>query len=463
MNLVVNTYTFGRGLRWAKSGTLAAAWVLLSACSSDDGGGEDITDEPQNDRYAFASRDGVNVSAAQGVLANDGSAFESAELVSDVNAASTLDFRTDGSFSYTPGAGIENDAFTYRAIRSDGDSSTVNVSIAVLNAVAGCSEIDVTAAQSAVLNFAPSGAQADDGLTYNIVGQPTKGSVSGLDRETGQATYLFSGGARGSDSVTLRISDRYGTSADLEYQLALTPVRIMPLGNSLTEGIESDSDPSGNPDLDSPTLSQRVGYRKALFDSLNNAGYSFDFVGSRSNAGFNVLSDFQHQGHPGYTDYEISGQADPDGSNSDQFNASTDGVYNWLTQNNADVILLHAGTNNIINRTTADGMKRILDEIDRWENANGSEVTTLVAKIIDKQRNDSDHDKVIAYNANVQSLVNTRIGQGDNLVLVDIYNAVGSSLLDPTDKTHLTPAGYSAMASAWLNSINASAAVARCN
>lgn len=440
--------------------------LLAAGCSGDSGSGDSNADFVTNDRYAFASSSSVVVPTPKGVLANDGSDFESVQLLGGVNSASNLSLNADGSFAYTPGPQVSSDGFSYKALTGDGKSKTGSVTLVVAQAASGCSEIDVTSSQSGAFNVMQGNIVGDDKLTFTLLEQPVKGSISSLNAETGQINYQYGGVVRGLDTVRIRVSDDFGGTSEVDYQVVLVPVRIMPLGDSITEGIESDSDNSGDSTLDTPEMGIRSGYRKPLSDMLNNAGYNVDFVGSLTTAGFNLFSDFQHEGHPGYSDAEIAGDNDPTPgcSNSGGFNASTGGVYNWLTANPAEVVLLHAGTNNVncTNRANGVYIEKTLDEIDRWESDNNATVAALVAKIIDKQRS-GDNNNVEDFNASVQSLVNSRISQGDELVLVDIYGAVPSSLLDPFDKTHLTPAGYQQMAQEWMSAIDTSSAVASCN
>ncbi|MCB1755691.1 MAG: hypothetical protein KDJ38_09225, partial [Gammaproteobacteria bacterium] len=424
-------------------------------------------DAVNNDRYAFAGNTSVVVPTPKGVLANDGSDFKSVELVSGVNASSSLTLNADGSFLYTPGPQIATDGFTYRALTESGSAKAGSVTLVIAQPVAGCSELIVTEAQSGTFSVMQGDITKDDGLTFSLVAQPVNGAVSLLDAQTGQLSYSYNGAGRGLDKIRVQVSDAYGGSSEVEHHVALGPVRVMPLGDSITEGVESDSDNSGDPALDTPAMPNRSGYRKPLFDLLNGNGYEFDFVGSRTTAGFNVFSDFQHEGHPGYSDAEISGISDPTPGCSNSgggFDENTEGVYNWLTANPAEVVLLHAGTNNVncTNRADSVYIERILDEVDRWESDNNTTVKVLVALIIDKQRG-GDNSNVETFNASVQSLVNNRIGQGDDLKLVDIYNAVPASYLDPLDKTHLTPAGYQKMAEGWMSAIDSSAAIASCN
>jgi len=98
-------------------------------------------------------------------------------------------------------------------------------------------------------------------------------------------------------------------------------IRIMPLGDSITQGIGSGADPDDN--------DHQVSYRKTLWDLLVNAGYDVDFVGSQD-SGSMEFADPDHEAYPG-------GRADE----------IRDGIYNWLVAHPADIILLHIGTNDI--------------------------------------------------------------------------------------------------------------------
>lgn len=439
------------------------ALVILTSCSGG-GGGDSSADKVVDDQYAFASSGQVTVPTPKGVLANDGSDFVSVQLLSGVNATSSLTLAADGSFVYSPGAGLATDSFSYQALTSSGKTRDGTVTLFLDLDGVDCTEINVANSQSIGLSFAPAGLSAAAGLTYSIVGQASKGSVTGLDSALGTATYQYGGVSRGADSVQMQVQDAFGGSKSFTHILALSPVRIMPLGDSLTQGITSDStDEPPDAIYDSPAMNLRVGYRKPLFDLLNSAGYSFDLIGSQTDAGFAVFSDFQHEGHPGYSDYEISGSVDPDGSNvGDGFNPGIDGVYNWLSNNAADVILLHAGTNNVRFRTSSIGVENILNEIDRWESDNGATVGTFVAKIVDKNRSANDHADVLSFNSDLQPMVNARIASGDELVLVDLFSAVPYSIapasnptFDADDRTHLTAVGYQKMADGWKNAIDA--------
>src|SRR6478736_2531080 len=81
-------------------------------------------------------------------------------------------------------------------------------------------------------------------------------------------------------SITLAVVWFAATAARAE------PLRIMPLGDSITTGNDNFNQTPG-------------GYRTTLFNLLSGAGYDFDFVGSLSdNPG--PIPDNDHEGHGGF-------------------------------------------------------------------------------------------------------------------------------------------------------------------
>jgi hypothetical protein len=202
----------------------------------------------------------------------------------------------------------------------------------------------------------------------------------------------------------------------------------MPLGDSITyDDRLSDHEGSGRPS------SVRTGYRSHLHYKLTDAAYPVDFVGSRV-AGNAVTPPFDphNEGHPGWTSYEI-------GNN----------VYRFLSQNPADIVLLHIGTND--NDVSVAGVNDILDEIDLYEELTGRFVRVIVALIIDRQAQD---DALIAgFNHNLNNLLQRRIANGDAISIVDMYRGAGMTSSDYADHTHPTDAGYQKMADVWFNAL----------
>src|SRR5262249_13855023 len=102
-------------------------------------------------------------------------------------------------------------------------------------------------------------------------------------------------------------------AAPARASLATRPIRVMPLGDSITYGVGSSSGSSYRADL----------WRRLV----TQAGYNIDFVGSQRSGS---LPDTDNEGHSGWR--------------IDQIAASVDG---WLSTYQPDVVLLHIGTNDM--------------------------------------------------------------------------------------------------------------------
>ncbi|PID59212.1 MAG: hypothetical protein CR986_06965 [Ignavibacteriae bacterium] len=216
-------------------------------------------------------------------------------------------------------------------------------------------------------------------------------------------------------------------------------LRIMPLGNSITRGI-----------IESAT---NTGYRKYLSDLLLNEGVDFDFVGSQVDG--TIEFDKDHEGHGGWSA----------ASNVNRSKSLVDSVYRFLTNNPPNIILLHIGTNDIgtfqvLNENVTDlvdEVSAILDSIDRFEQENSLTITVLLAQII-QQVDDpatifvNERDSVIAFNLALESMVNSRISNGDKIVLVNQESALNYPT-DLSDGVHPNEIGYQKMANRWFYSL----------
>jgi len=204
------------------------------------------------------------------------------------------------------------------------------------------------------------------------------------------------------------------------------PIKIMPLGDSITSGyILADAD---NP----RPLSIRTGYRSQLWYILGNAGFSSDFVGSEI-AGQAITPPFDpnHEGHYGWLSHDIA-----------------ENTFGYMVSSAPDMVLLHVGTNDY--STSIAGVASILNEINRYEQISGRSVRVLVAQIID---NASPNGIIRGFNENIQDLVTSRILDGDNLTLVNMYNGAGLIGSDYIDRIHLNDSGNYKMATKWANAI----------
>jgi lysophospholipase L1-like esterase len=220
----------------------------------------------------------------------------------------------------------------------------------------------------------------------------------------------------------------------------LARIKIMPLGDSITQGTSS-----GEPDL-----ARQVSYRKFLFDSLNAAGYDFDFVGSRNNGSdiFGNVDYADHEGHPGWSDFEIvNGRAsDPAAGQLDL----------WLTDHQPDIVLLHIGTNDLDSGPNgADDVEAILDEIDVYS----LDAWVILARIIARENDicsgnpPTTGTDTTTFNNNVEVMAQVRIT--DKIVFVDTECGAGIDYQnqafggDMWDLLHPYETGYEKMADVW--------------
>ncbi|MDQ7084902.1 MAG: hypothetical protein Q9M36_08190 [Sulfurovum sp.] len=129
---------------------------------------------------------------------------------------------------------------------------------------------------------------------------------------------------------------------------------------------------------------------------------------------------------------------------------------NWLTllirkliANSPDIILLHIGSNDW--SESISGLNRILAEIARYEINYQHPIKVILARIINRKIH---YPWISNYNRNVQSLANSRIRAGDDIVVIDMeYGARINYATEFQDPTHPNARGYEKMANVWFNTL----------
>ncbi|MBL1111418.1 SGNH hydrolase [Streptomyces sp. 110] len=192
-------------------------------------------------------------------------------------------------------------------------------------------------------------------------------------------------------------------------------VRIMPLGDSITDGFTP----------------YPGGYRVGLWQRLAAGGYTVDFVGSRSN-GPAELGDHDHEGHSGWR--------------IDQLDAN---INTWLQQSDPRTVLLLIGTNDLNqNYDIANAPARLSRLIDHIRVARPR--CELFVATVPPQSNATLESRVRAYNAAIPQIVASK---GPHAHLVKIYDAMTTA--DLADGIHPTRAGYGKMAAVWYEALRA--------
>jgi len=204
---------------------------------------------------------------------------------------------------------------------------------------------------------------------------------------------------------------------------AVGVTKTMPLGDSITRGWTGSV--------------YRWGYRRPLYVSLTNAGYDFDFVGSKADGNF---PDPNHEGHDGWRADEILN------GRSSEPNAGK--LVDWLNAHQPDVVLLHIGTNDVTaGNEDANEVNDILDVIDDYEAQSNKRVTVILALIINRK---TYSPATTEYNNEVEAMAISRIAGGDDIIIVDMEGALNYST-DMYDDMHPNDNGYAKMAEVWYN------------
>lgn len=226
-------------------------------------------------------------------------------------------------------------------------------------------------------------------------------------------------------------------------------VKIMPIGNSITQGWTDGSIPE----------TQMKGYRLDLKNLLQAFGMSVNYVGSQS-SGSAYFSDCQHAGIGGSRDQYV-GRLLLDGYDERNSVQILTPPRPYLDEYNPDIILLHIGTNDItheIDLITNQKVTYILDLIDQYEARSGKDVIVFLALIINRKKPwiaGSGYQTTKDWNNAIKALAQARILAGDKLVIVDMENDAGFvyESVDMADNLHPNAAGYSKMANLWYDSI----------
>ena len=240
------------------------------------------------------------------------------------------------------------------------------------------------------------------------------------------------------------------------YQESCDTVEIMPMGDSITRGFGSDGAGSGNEE----DYTYNHGYRSHLYDSLTTAGYDFDFIGRLSHGENNGLTfDLDHNGFGGETADEIAFRI----NNGMTWGGDKKFYDPLLTPTQTpEVILLHVGTNDITRSepNTASDVNDILQNVDNFD----SRITVILAKIVEQGEGPfpgpfipPSSSNIIPYNASLESMANTRIGNGDKIIQVDQFSVLDYATppyVDMYDDLHPGEPGYLKMAPVWFDALD---------
>ncbi|MEY2930255.1 MAG: hypothetical protein RL033_1004 [Pseudomonadota bacterium] len=209
-----------------------------------------------------------------------------------------------------------------------------------------------------------------------------------------------------------------------------SPCKIMPLGDSITDGVGSQAGGGG-------------GYRVELFRQAVADGHDITFVGTRPANGPNM----------------VAGQTFPrnhEGLSGDSIQGTANRAATAVPSTTPDIILLHIGTNNLggngVPQEVPGQLASLVDQIIE----DAPDALLVVAQLIPTTQAQRTQNTQ-AYNATIPALVQSRAAQGKHVVLVDMFDAFTNNPggVNPlmNDFLHPNVAGYVVMAQTWYDAI----------
>jgi len=217
------------------------------------------------------------------------------------------------------------------------------------------------------------------------------------------------------------------------------PLQIMPVGDSITDDCALNG-----------------AWRIYLQPLLQTNGYVFTNVGRWISSGTSTFTQTHHEGicgavigYPGMFAYH--GYIAPS-------NYALKTVSDALTNTTPDLFLIDLGVNDMgYGRNpfvvATNHMSALLDLI--FARAPAAQI--IVGKPTSITRSSIGSPPYSTYGTNMpkfcgalQSLVNARRAQGQNVFLADLFSAVDPSTMFQSDGTHPNPAGFNAMAKEWM-------------
>jgi lysophospholipase L1-like esterase len=236
------------------------------------------------------------------------------------------------------------------------------------------------------------------------------------------------------------------------------PLRIMPLGDSITRGTYLVQHPTGPHQGKSTGLANPLGggWRKTLQDLLRNAGVAFDFVGELNYGGYgrdgtnDPSFDPDHHGLAGFGNRRIiTGGTVPTPLDVLEHLGVTavtvPDLATVLRTHRPDVILLLAGANGF-DAAARDELIRFIGEHSRAH--------LFVATILPQYPPRQGGEQVDPYNASLPAAVAASQATGNRVTLVEMHRKIDRGDLMP-DGVHPNAEGMAKMAQVWFDALQA--------
>lgn len=201
-----------------------------------------------------------------------------------------------------------------------------------------------------------------------------------------------------------------------------TPLRILPLGDSLTYGLTY-----GEPEFYS-------GYRGILEQKLADAHVPVVFVGTQKDEWGR-----QHEGHNGWRIHQID-----------------DIIPRVLNETKPDVILLMVGTNDLVQGWPQDMMRQHMEHALETLHQHAGQAKIYIASVLPVYTVACipyDFSRISMLNSMIQQLVQKHAAHGEQVQFVYMFHDSKLVCGDMNDGIHPNKAGYEKMAGVWLRAL----------
>lgn len=238
-------------------------------------------------------------------------------LASAPRFSESFELGTYGGWSYLVAeeSAATQDSFSYTVNDGTFDSEPVTVLLNLLDAEANSAPIVSDACHAVPQpgdaydgNLSVQVSDSDDTvLNYRITREPDLGSVE-LDLTSGAFRYLPNTTEQGYlDSFEYEVNDLRGGSDQATFSMVIGKRRMMPLGDSITRGVELTSSSTG----DLHTHPNSIGYRKALKELLQASDYQINSVDPLRAGYYAGLEDAEHAGFSGWKAGDLTTGREP--------------------------------------------------------------------------------------------------------------------------------------------------------
>jgi VCBS repeat-containing protein len=195
----------------------------------------EVNDAPKAKADAYTIIEDSPFSSSDSVLENDFDVEKNTLTAKVVQgpAHGNLNFHSDGTFSYTPHSNYNGpDQFVYLANdgKLDSEEETVSLNVQGVNdtPIANAGHLQVT--EDVEENGTLTGGDIDsDPLTYILVDNGKKGTVTITDNKKGTYTYKPNANANGTDSFTFKVNDGLVDSKVVTVQVTIDEVNDAPV------------------------------------------------------------------------------------------------------------------------------------------------------------------------------------------------------------------------------------------